>query len=209
MSCLPDSHIRRYGSELIDPFNLVRVQPASYDLSLGDEFIVHENHNTKCIDLAQPVDDDVRRITMVDSGVGFVLHPKKFILGVTAERVSLPNNIMARLEGKSTIGRLGLMIHITAGFIDPGFNGPITLEIYNVRDVPIILRPGLPFCQISFNYMADPVEKPYNGRYQNAKGVEPSKPAPQYGIGQFKSDVISPIIIGDDWMKGLTGRGEN
>jgi dCTP deaminase len=89
--------------------------------------------------------------------------------------VSIPNGLVARIEGKSSVGRLGLMIHITAGYIDPGFNGPITLELYCVHPLPVMLYAGELIAQLSFHQMSSPAEKPYSGRYQNAKGVESSK----------------------------------
>lgn len=171
MSTLPDRRILEYGAQLISPFNAEQVQPASYDLRLGWEFIRFRTRDWHLIDLADLKDSSHEKIVAEDQ---YVIAPGEFLLGVTVESVKIPPNIVARLEGKSTIGRTGLMIHVTAGFIDPGFHGPITLEIFNCRRVPIILRPGLPFCQISFAYM-EPADKPYSGRYQNAQGVEASK----------------------------------
>jgi dCTP deaminase len=175
MTTLTDWQIINRGTDLIDPFDEERVQPASYDLLLGEGFIVFDAHKQVCIDLASPQDDSAVHIQRT-AEQGFILHPGEFVLGCTFESVKLPNNIIARLDGKSTIGRLGVLIHVTAGYVDPGFRGPLTLEIYNVRKVPIILRPMQPFCQISFSFMKE-VGKPYNGRYQDAIGVEPSKVA--------------------------------
>lgn len=179
MTVLPDHAILSHHNNgkyppLIFPFREDRVQPASYDLTLGDEFIVFDAHAQVCIDLEHMNDTTTKKVKC-DPQDGFILHPGEFVLGVTEETVTIPNNMMARLEGKSSIGRLGVMIHVTAGFVDPGFNGPLTLEIYNVRKIPIILRPGKPFCQISFSYLAAPCANPYRGRYQNAQGVEASK----------------------------------
>jgi dCTP deaminase len=176
MSTLPDRQIRALGHSmaLVVPFRDGNVQPASIDLCLGSEFIIYEPHKQIYVDLANPVDESAKKVEC-DPERGFTLQPKEFILGVTEETVNLPNDIMGRLEGKSSIGRLGIMIHVTAGFIDPGFQGPLTLEICNLREIPVILRPGLAICQISFTHLAMPCSKPYNGRYQNAKGVEPSK----------------------------------
>lgn len=170
---LSDRQLRNIGPRLIEPFALSRVQPASYDCSLGAEFIVFDAHEQVHIDLARPEEDNSARRVLAPER--FVLHPHEFVLGVTEEVVSIPDNIVGRLEGKSTVGRTGVMIHVTAGYLDPGFHGPVTLEIFNLRKVPIILRPGLAFCQISFAWLDGKVDQPYNGRYQNAVGVEASK----------------------------------
>lgn len=174
MSTIPDHRLMIMGPHFVEPFDPSMVQPASIDLRLGCEFRVFDAHEQVCIDLEHAADAS-SKLVVADREGGFVLHPGEFVLGVTEESVTLPDNIMARLEGKSSIGRLGVMIHVTAGFVDPGWSGRLTLEIYNVRKIPIILRPGLPFCQISFSYMASAVANPYNGRYQGAGGVEASK----------------------------------
>ncbi len=171
---LNDWEINHHGAELISPFRPERVQPASYDLALGNEFIVFDAHEQLYIDLFDLKDDSARRVTITDDR-GFVLHPGEFVLGVTEERVTVPNNMVGRLDGKSTIGRTGTMIHITAGFVDPGWKGKLTLEICNVRKIPILLRPGQPFCQISFSLMTAAAEKPYQGRYQGADSVDQSR----------------------------------
>lgn len=176
MSILNDGTISFYGTDLIEPFRPERVQPASYDLALGDEFIVFDEHEDTVIDLADVQDNAARKVKKPDK---FVLHPGEFVLGVTEEIVRIPSDLVARLEGKSSIGRIGLLIHVTAGFVDPGWDGRLTLEIYNVRRKPIILRPGKPFCQISFQRMETAAEKPYTGRYQGATSVD----ATRYGRG--------------------------
>lgn len=172
---LPDRLILKLGESLLDPFRRENVQPASIDLCLGNEFIVYDSHRQRYVDLDDPADASSKKVTVNEDGDGFTLQPKEFVLGVTEETVMLPSDIMARLEGKSSIGRLGVMVHVTAGFIDPGFHGPITLEICNLRQIPVVLRPGISFCQLSFHRLEAPAAKPYQGRYQNAKGVEPSK----------------------------------
>ena len=174
MTVLPDTAVMRMGEELLDPFIPEHVQPASVDLRLHNEFIVFDSHEGLFIDLGDVRDNSARKIVK-EKGKGFILHPGEFVLGTTLEKVSCPDNIVARLEGKSSIGRLGILIHITAGFVDPGWHGRLTLEILNVRKVPIILRPGLPFCQISFQYMAGPADKPYAGRYQGDESVAVSR----------------------------------
>lgn len=161
-------------SGLVDPFIKDNLQPASLDLRLSNEFIVFENHNQKFIDLASVEDNGVvhKNVSFDD---GFVLHPGEFVLGATEEYVRIPSVLVARLEGKSSIGRLGILVHVTAGYIDPGFQGRITLEIYNLRNIPILLRPGLPFCQISFYEMSEEPEKTYSGRYQGDMNVQSSR----------------------------------
>lgn len=174
MSALPDHKLRYMGETIVQPFRHENVQPASIDLCLGEEFIVFDAHEQVVIDL-EYMDDETAKKVKRTRDEGFILHPGEFVLGVTEERVSIPENLMARLEGKSSVGRLGVMIHVTAGFIDPGFRGPITLEIANLRKIPIILRPGKTICQLSFFNMESPPSRLYNGRYQDAEGVEASK----------------------------------
>jgi len=172
MSFLPDHKLSEYGERLIQPFRQECVEPASIDLHLSDEFLVPDISNVRCVDLDDPI-DFMRR---VEVGIeGYVLHPGEFILGVTEERVTLPANIVGKIEGKSSLGRLGLMVHVTAGFIDPGFRGPVTLEMKNLLQVPIVLRPGKKICQIAFALMDAPALNPYKGRYQDSKGVVASR----------------------------------
>lgn len=171
MSTLPDKRIIEYAERIVEPFNHERVQPASYDLALGQDFIRFSAQSWHVIDLANMEDESPRKVHFDDQ---FVIEPGEFVLGLTEEIVRVPDNMVGRLEGKSTIGRVGLLIHVTAGFVDPGWEGRLTLEIYNVRRVPIVLRPGLPICQMSWAYM-EPPDKPYAGRYQGADTVESSK----------------------------------
>jgi dCTP deaminase len=174
MSVIPDHILYKMGPSLVDPFVAANVQPASIDLRLGNDFIVFDDYEGMYIDLGEPAITDQSRRVVKSHEDGFVLHPGEFVLGCTMERVTIPNNIVARLDGKSSIGRIGLMIHITAGFVDPGWEGRLTLEIYNVRRKPIILRPGRLFCQISFMQMYSPSAQSYQGRYQGADEVQPS-----------------------------------
>lgn len=176
MGILPDFMLRHMGSELLDPFVVENVQPASVDLTLHNEFIVFDDFELPVIDLAD-VKDHSRKITKT-AEQGFVLHPGEFILAATAEEVTCPSNIVARLEGKSSIGRIGVMIHVTAGFVDPGWTGRLTLEVFNCRRKPVILRPGKLFCQVSFTSMEAPAANPYQGSYQGATTVESSR----YGV---------------------------
>lgn len=163
----------------IDPFNPEQVQPASYDLTLGDTFLFYEEHKTVAYD---PIEDDQLAILskkkFVDGDV-CVLHPQEFILGTTAEKVSLSRNVAGTLMGKSSLGRVGLIVHATAGFIDPGFQGKITLEITNISPVPLILTPGMLIAQIAFYRLTESTKQPYGSwelgsKYQNQDDVEAS-----------------------------------
>lgn len=146
----------------IDPYISGHIQPSSVDLTLGNQFHL--------VDLDETIigEEEVS------------IHPNQFVLGVTKERVRIPYDIIARIEGRSSWGRLGLMVHITAGYIDPGFEGTITLELYNVSRREIILKPGTRICQISFAWMDAPAEIPYGdsrlkSKYQEQLGVTPSR----------------------------------
>ena len=172
MSFLPDHEIAALGERLVRPFREDCVEPASLDLHLAEDFLVPDVTKIRCIDLNKPV--DFMRPETADED-GFVLHPGEFILGVTEETVMLPDTIVGKIEGKSSLGRLGLMVHVTAGFIDPGFYGPVTLEMKNLLQVPIVLRPGKKICQIAFAYLSSPCKNPYRGRYQYSESVVASK----------------------------------
>jgi dCTP deaminase len=148
------------GRLRIDPWDPEMVQPASVDLKLGSSFRVFHNHRIRTIDLADPPRDLTELVTVEDSDT-FVIHPGEFVLGSTAEWVELPDDIVARIEGKSSLGRLGLICHATAGFVDPGWQGTLTLEITNFNSVPIVLRPGLPIAQLSLMALDAPAERPY------------------------------------------------
>jgi dCTP deaminase len=160
-SVLSDGTIRRLVEEgriAIEPWDPALVQPASVDLRLGDSFRVFHNHRTAAIDLRDPPTNLTEEVVNADV---FVIHPGEFVLGVTREHVELPDDIVARIEGKSSLGRLGLIVHATAGFVDPGFKGTLTLEITNLTRVPIKLYPGLLIAQLSFMALDAPAERPY------------------------------------------------
>jgi dCTP deaminase len=162
-SVLSDGTIRRLVAEgrvRIDPFDDTMVQPASVDLRLGTSFRVFHNHRITAIDLADPPRNLTEHVE-VDDDESFVIHPGEFVLGRTQEHVELPDDVVARIEGKSSLGRLGLIVHATAGFVDPGFKGTLTLEITNLTRVPIILWPGKPIAQLSFMALDQPAERPY------------------------------------------------
>lgn len=173
---LPDYELHSLCAHkaLVHPYILNNVQPASIDLRLGDEFRVFHNHEHKFVDLDSIPDDLTELVTIADDG-HFTLHPGEFVLGVTAEIVRMPNDIVGRVEGKSSLGRLGLIVHATAGFIDPGFHGRITLEMTNLLRIPIVMRPGRLIAQISFQHMSGPADNPYNGRYQGDLSVSASR----------------------------------
>jgi dCTP deaminase len=162
-SVLSDGTIRRLVAEghiAIEPWDEGMVQPASIDLRLGDSFRVFHNHRIGAIDLANIPENLTERVA-VAAGESFVIHPGEFVLGATEEQVTLPDDIVARIEGKSSLGRLGLIVHATAGFVDPGFTGTLTLEITNLTRVPIVLWPGKPIAQLSFMTLDRPAERPY------------------------------------------------
>jgi dCTP deaminase len=162
-SVLSDGTIRRLVDEGrigIEPWDPAMVQPASVDLKLGASFRVFHNHRLPAIDLAEPP-RNVTEHVRVEDGQSFVIHPGEFVLGNTVEHVSMPDDLVARIEGKSSLGRLGLIVHATAGFVDPGFAGTLTLEITNLTRVPIVLWPGKPIAQLSFMTLDRPAERPY------------------------------------------------
>jgi len=143
-----------------DPLDLSLLQPASMDVRVDRRFRVFHNARHPYIDVRQPM-DDLTELVEVEGDDPFILHPGEFVLGQTLERVTLPDDLVARLEGKSSLGRLGLLIHSTAGFVDSGFSGNLTLELSNVANLPITIYYGMPIGQISFMRMDGPVENPY------------------------------------------------
>jgi dCTP deaminase len=162
-SVLSDGTIRQFvqdGRIVIEPWDETMVQPASVDLRLGNSFRVFHNHRVTAIDLKDPPSDLTEQV-VVEEDVPFVIHPGEFCLGRTEEWVELPDDIVARIEGKSSLGRLGLIVHATAGFCDPGWKGTLTLELNNLTRIPIKLYPGLPIAQLSFMTLDRPAERPY------------------------------------------------
>jgi dCTP deaminase len=163
-SVLSDGTILRLveaGRITIDPWDPDRVQPASVDLRLGDSFRVFHNHRAAVIDLRDGPPGNLTEEVVATPEDGFVIHPGEFCLGRTAEWVELPDDVVARIEGKSSLGRLGLIVHATAGFIDPGWKGTLTLELNNLTRVPIKLYPGLLIAQLSFIWLDEPAQRPY------------------------------------------------
>jgi dCTP deaminase len=162
-SVLSDGTIMRLireGRIRIDPWNEAMVQPASVDLRLGDSFRVFHNYRVTSIDLREPPQNLTEEVK-VAPGDPFVIHPGEFALGRTLEWVELPDDIVSRIEGKSSLGRLGLIVHATAGFCDPGWKGTLTLELNNLTRVPIKLYAGLPIAQLSFMTLDAAALRPY------------------------------------------------
>jgi dCTP deaminase len=182
VSVLSDGTITRLVQEGrigIDPWDPALVQPASVDLRLGDSFRVFHNHLATAIDLRRPPDNLTEEV-VVPEGDSFVIHPGEFCLGRTLEWVELPDDIVARIEGKSSLGRLGLIVHATAGFCDPGWKGTLTLELNNLTRVPIILHPGLEIAQLSFMMLDRPARRPYGSpdlgsHYQGQRAATASR----------------------------------
>jgi dCTP deaminase len=148
------------GRIVMTPYDESLIQPASIDIRLGGQFRVFRNYKYSCID-PKALQEDLTELVEVGDNEPFIVHPGEFILGNTVERVKLGNDLVGRVEGKSSLGRLGLIIHATAGYIDPGFDGNITLELSNVANLPIRLYPGMKVGQISFFAMTTPADRPY------------------------------------------------
>jgi dCTP deaminase len=167
------------GRVKLDPFDPEMVQPSSVDVRLDRYFRVFENHRYPHIDPAMEQPDLTREVEP-DGAEPFILHPGEFVLASTYEVISLPDDIASRLEGKSSLGRLGLLTHSTAGFIDPGFEGHVTLELSNVATLPIKLWPGMKIGQLCMFRLSSPAEFPYGSgrygsRYQGQRGPTPSR----------------------------------
>ncbi len=167
------------GRLVIDPFEDRYIQPASVDLRLGREFRVFRNYRLPYIDVKKEM-PELTEVESIDDNVPFILHPGEFVLAVTLERVEIPADLVGRLDGKSSLGRLGLIVHSTAGFVDPGFKGRLTLELTNVANLPVTLYYAMPVSQISFSRLTAAAEKPYGAgatgsKYQGQTGPEPSR----------------------------------
>ena len=179
---LSDRSIREQlaaGRIVIDPVDLDDIQPSSVDLHLGDDFQVFRNSLYPYIDPGREQTGLMERV-FASVEEPFVLHPGEFALGTTVEHIGLPDDIVGRLEGKSSLGRLGLLIHSTAGYVDPGWKGTLTLELSNVANLPIVLTPGMKIGQISFSRMTTAVDRPYGhpglgSKYQGQSEATPSK----------------------------------
>jgi dCTP deaminase len=197
-SVLSDRSIREEieaGRLVIDPWEERYLQPASVDLRLGDRALVFRNHRESLTDVKKDM-----TILTEEEEIGelkpFVLHPGEFVLGATHERVEIPGDVVGRLDGKSSLGRLGLIVHSTAGFVDPGFKGHLTLELTNISNLPITLYAMMPVSQISFMRLTTPANKPYGGgdsKYQGQAGPQPSKYYLNYQTGRYPTHRDQPL----------------
>ena len=164
---------------VLDPWDPAMVQPSSVDVRLDRYFRLFDNHKYPVIDPSQD-QPELTRLVDVDPKDGFVLHPGEFVLGSTLETITLPDDLAARVEGKSSLGRLGLLTHATAGFVDAGFSGHVTLELSNVATLPIMLWPGMKIGQLCFIRLSSPAENPYGSaqygsHYQGQRGPTASR----------------------------------
>ena len=179
---LSDRTIRRLLAEGrigIDPYDEALLQPSSVDVRVDRFFRVFHNARYPYIDVKEP-QEELTELVEIDDGRAFILHPGEFVLGATLERISLPDDLVARLDGKSSLGRLGLQVHSTAGLADPGFTGQITLELSNMTRLPISLYPGMRVAQLVFEMLSTPADRPYghgglNSKYQGQSGPTPSQ----------------------------------
>jgi dCTP deaminase len=167
------------GRLIVDPLDEGAVQPSSIDIRLDSRFRVFHNARYPYIDLKQPM-EDLTELVEVKPDDAFILHPGEFVLGSSLETIGIPPDLAARLEGKSSLGRLGLLTHSTAGFLDPGFHGHVTLELSNVANLPITLYPGMRIGQIAVFQLTTPAEQPYGSKairskYQGQRGPTPSR----------------------------------
>jgi dCTP deaminase len=167
------------GRIRIDPYDEALLQPSSVDVRVDRTFRVFHNARYPYIDVKQ-AQEALTELVEIEGDEPFILHPGEFVLGATLERITLPDDLVARLEGKSSLGRLGLLIHSTAGFIDPGFDGHVTLELSNVANLPITIYDRMKIGQISFMQMTEPAASPYGSKelgskYQGQRGPTPSR----------------------------------
>jgi dCTP deaminase len=196
---LSDRSIRdelKAGRIEIEPYDESCIQPSSVDLHVDAVFRVFHNARYPFIDVKKPM-EDLTEVVRVRSGEPFILHPGEFVLGSTRERIRLPDDLVARLEGKSSLGRLGLLIHSTAGYVDPGWNGYLTLELSNVANLPITIYPGMKIGQISFFRLTTAADTPYGSsrtgsKYQGQRGPTPSRFFEEFAV-EDEGDVGGPV----------------
>jgi dCTP deaminase len=182
---LSDRDIKRYireGKIKIEPCELDKqLQSIGIDLRLGNTFKIFKMTHKSHVDLsAKDYEPDTETIEVPD-GSSFMLHPGEFVLGITKENVEIPNDLMAHIDGRSSLGRLGIGVHSTAGHADPGYKGRLTLEISNIGKLPISIIPGMRFCSIIFEQLSSPVEKSYHGKYYETKAPSTSKISEEFG----------------------------
>ena len=186
---LSDRSIREQlaaGRIVVEPLDESLIQPSSIDVRISNLFRVFRNHTAGIIDVKRNMEGLTELIEVPMDGEPFMLHPGEFVLGSTLERIGVPDDLVGRVEGKSSLGRLGLLIHSTAGFIDAGFDGHITLELANVASLPITLYPGMKIGQVSFMQMTTPADNPYGSgakgsKYQGQRGPTPSRYFENFG----------------------------
>ncbi len=174
------------GRIVVDPYDESLVQPSSIDVRVDGKFRVFHNARHPYIDVRKPMEDLTELVEITRDEEPFVLHPGEFVLGQTFESIALPDDIVARLEGKSSLGRLGLLIHSTAGFVDPSFEGNLTLELSNVANLPITIYKRMPIGQISFMRMDGPVEHPYGSSEMGSKYQGQAEPTPSRFYRNFE-----------------------
>jgi dCTP deaminase len=175
------------GRIVIEPFDKSCVQPSSIDLHIDRYFRVFRNHSSRVIDVKEN-QEDLTELVEVPESEALILHPGEFILGSTLEKIKIPEDLVGRLEGKSSLGRLGLLIHSTAGFVDPGFTGHITLELSNVANLPITLYPNMKIGQISFLRMTSSALQPYGTKELGSKYMNQRGPTPSRYFENFRKD---------------------
>lgn len=175
---LSDRDIRKAletGDISVDPFDEKDLQPASIDLHLDKEFLVFDTTQNYVIDPKKPIDDMMKSVTISEDRP-FILHPGEFALGMIYETTGVGNDMVGRLEGKSSVGRLGLLIHVTAGFLDPGNKLKMTLELHNTANLPIMLYYNMPIAQMAFERLSSECERPYGRADINSKYAGDTKP---------------------------------
>ena len=191
MAILSDKTIKEYleeGKIVIDPLkDEQQIQPSSVDMRLGDEFKVFKVIRKPYIDPKDEEDiAEYMESSTVPEGEAFIIHPNEFALATTQEYVKVPDDLVARVEGRSSMGRLGVTMHVTAGYVDPGFEGRITLEISNIGAMPVALYPGQRVCQLVFETMTTPAELPYGHPKRNSEYMKQLKPESSRGKRDYE-----------------------
>lgn len=175
---LSDKDIKQYleeGRISVSPYRPECVQPASIDLHLDSSFLIFDTVNNHIIDVRRPVENLMRRVDIPD-GKPFIIHPGEFALGLTSEEVGVGNDMVGRLEGKSSLGRLGIIVHATAGYLDPGNKLKMTLELSNIGSLPVMLYPGMPIAQMAFSPLSSECERPYGRKELGSKYYGATEP---------------------------------
>ena len=173
------------GNLSVKPFKKDHIQPSSIDLLLGYDFLIFKNAHKAFLDLKEPVIDFMEKIHL-KKDEPLILHPREFVLGTSLEYVKIPNHLLGRLDGKSSLGRLGLIIHATAGFIDPGFEGQLTYEITNLSNIPIAVYGGIKIAQLSIHLLMTPVDIPYGNKKWDSKYFKQKGPTASKEYLNFK-----------------------